>query len=115
MRLLMHILKRNNKLNIDNETLPMEEISKKLEEEFKEVVEAAENYSKDKTLSNLKEVIREVFDVIQICILLLWRCNRAAKDLDYPGLIEEINIEHKDKLSDRGWSYETGIKIDVKE
>jgi hypothetical protein len=42
--------------------------------------------------------------------------SRAAKDFDYDGLIEEINIEHKDKLiSERGWIIETGIQIDVKE
>lgn len=116
MKLIMHILKKNNKLNIDNETLPLSEISKKLQEEFDEVIVATYNYGKDKTLNNIKEVIRETFDVIQICILLLWRCNRAAKDFDYPELLEEINIQHKDKLiSDREWIIETGIEIDIKE
>lgn len=116
MKLLMHILKKNIRLGIDNETLPLSEISKKLQEEFDEVIVATYNYGKDKTLTNLKEVIRETFDVIQICILLLWRCNRAAKDLDYPTLLEEINIEHKDKLiSEREWIIETGIEIDIKE
>lgn len=115
MRLMMHVLKRNNKLGIDNETLTFKEISDKLKEEFYEVIKAINNYNNDKTLLNLKEVVRETFDVIQICILIIWRCNRIAKDLDESELIKEINIEHKDKLSERGWIYETGIEIDIKE
>ena len=39
--------------------------------------------------------------------------NRTIKDAE--KFIEDINIEHKDKLSNRGWIYETGIEIDVKE
>ena len=116
MKLLMHVLKKSNKLGINNETLTFRQISDKLKEEFYEVIKAINNYNHDKTLLNLKEIIRETFDVIQICILILWRCNRIAKDLDLPELLEEINIEHKDKLiSERGWIAETGIEIDVKE
>lgn len=116
MKLIMHVLKKNNNLKIDNETITLSEINDKFKEEFYETIEAINNYKHNKTLLNLKEVIRETFDVIQICILILWRCNRTAKDLDYDGLIEEINIEHKDKLiSERGWIIEMGIEIDVKE
>lgn len=116
MKLMMHVLKKNNKLHIDNEKITFKQISEKLKEEFYEVIKAINNYNHNKTLLNLKEIIRETFNVIQICILILWRCNRVAKDLDYNGLIEEINIEHKDKLiSERGWIIETGIEIDVKE
>lgn len=116
MKLLMHVLKRSNKLGINNETLTSKEIVDKLEEEFEEVVEAINIYDNDKTLKNLKEIIKETFDLIQICILILWRTNRAAKNFNSPGLIEKINIEHKDKLiGDRGWIIHTGIEIDVKE
>ena len=115
MKLLMHVLKKNNKFGIDNETLPFREISDKLKEEFYDVIKAINNYIHDKTLLNLKEIIRETFDVIQICILILWRCHRQALDIDYPTLIQEINIEHKDKLAQREWIVETGIEIDVKE
>lgn len=116
MKLLMHVLKKNPKLSIDNETISFKEINKKLTEEFTEVLKAIISYSYDKTLTNLKEIIRETFDLTQICILILWKCHRISKDLDYPGLIEKINIEHKDKLiSKRGWIAETGIEIDVKE
>ncbi len=115
MKLMMHILKENKRLNIDNTTLGAAEIISKLNEEYREVVTAILNYSENRTLLNLKEIIRETFDLIQVCILILWRCHRQALDMDEPNLIEEINIEHKDKLSTREWIYETGIEIDVKE
>lgn len=115
MRLVMHVLKKNLKLGIDNETISFKEINQKLTEEFTEVSKAIVNYSYDKTLENLKEVIRETFDLIQVCILILFKSNNISKELGEENLIEDINIEHKDKLSDRGWIYETGIEIDVKE
>lgn len=116
MKLLMHILKKSYKLGIDNEKLTLKQISDKLKEEFYEVIKAINNYNHNKTLLNLKEIIRETFDVIQICILILWRSHKIAKDLGYEELIKEINIEHKDKLiSEHQWIIETGIEIDVKE
>lgn len=116
MKLLMHILRENKKLNIDNVALGPAGIISKLHEEHNEVIESILNYSENRTLSNLKEIIRETFDLIQICILILWKCHRQALDIDEPNLVENINIEHKDKLiSDRGWIVETGIEIDIKE
>jgi len=115
MKLLMHILRENKKLNVDNATLRYTEIIAKLDEEENEVVKAILDYSRDNTFHNLKEIIRETFDLIQMCILILWRCHRQALDIDYPELIKEINIEHKDKLAQREWIVETGIEIDVKE
>ena len=115
MKLLMHILRENKKLNIDNTKANDITILNKLDEEYKEVIKATKDYHKDKTLSNLKEIVRETFDLIQVCILILWRCHRRAKALAEDNLIQEINIEHKDKLSSRGWIIETGIEIEVKE
>jgi len=115
MKLLMHILRKNDKLNIDNTTVSFAQIASKLTEEYTEVIEALENYYNARSLRNLKEIIRETFDLIQMCILILWRCHRVARDLDEPNLIQEINIEHKDKLIDRQWTIETGIEIDIKE
>lgn len=115
MKLLMHILKENKKLKIDNTKLNDLSILRKLEEEYREVIKAIFDYHRDKTLSNLKEIVRETFDLVQICILILWRCHRRAEALGMGNLIQDINIEHKDKLSSRGWIIETGIEIDVKE
>ena len=111
----MHVLKESKKLNIDNTKIGSMAIITKLDEEFKEVVKAMMDYRNDKTLSNLKEVIAETFDLIQVCILILWRCHRQAIDFDEPNLIKDINIVHKDKLVERQWIFETGIEIDVKE
>lgn len=112
----MHVLRKNDNLKIDNATLDSWEIRKKLAEEYREVCEAIAEYDYDKSLRNLKEVIRETFDLIQMCILILWRCHRSALTFDEPNLIQDINIEHKNKLvSERQWIIETGIEIDVKE
>lgn len=113
MKLLMHITKENKKLGIDNTSISNREIKLKLSEECLEVIDALDKYNNDKTLSNLKNVIRETFDLIQVCILILYRCHRQAQDFDEENLIEEINIEHKNKLTERGWSYESGIRIEI--
>lgn len=115
MKLLMHVLKENKKLEINNTKLSSLEIRKKLSEEFNEVTVAMSEYECDKTLSNLKNIIGETFDLIQMCILILWRCHRIALTFDEPNLIQEVNFNHKDKLVNRQWTIETGIEIDVKE
>ena len=115
MKLLMHITKENKKLGIDNTSISNGKIKLKLSEECLEVIDALDKYTNDKTLNNLKNVIRETFELIQACILILDRCHRQAQDFDEDNLIEEINIEHKNKLTERGWSYETGIKIETGE
>lgn len=115
MKFIMHVLKNNPKLKIDNETISFKDIKDKLTEEFIEVTKAIVNYSYDRSLDNLKEVIRETFNLIQICILILFKCHNISKDLGEDNLIQNINIEHKDKLLERGWMPLTGIEIDVKE
>ena len=116
MKLLFHVLKKNDKLGIDNRLISNYEIRLKLEEEYKEVVDALINFDNNRTMSSLKEIIRETYDLIQMCILILWRCHLKAKTLDEPNLIQDINIEHKDKLvSQRSWTIQTGIEVDVKE
>lgn len=112
----MHILKKNDKLGIDNRFISNLQIREKLKEEYDEVITELLNYEENATLENLKDIIRETFDLIQMCILILWRCNRKAEEIDEANLIQDINIEHKDKLiGQRSWDIETGIKIDVKE
>lgn len=113
--LLMHVLLNNPNQGINNYCIPNIEIQGKLCEEAGEVIEALEEYKKNKTLSNLKEITRETYDVIQICILILYRVNRKAIDFDYPGLIKEINNEHNEKLSKRSWEFLNSIQIKIKE
>ena len=116
MKLLMHILKKNDELKIDNRLISNYQIREKLKEEYGEVITELMNYDEDATIDNLKDIVRETFDLIQICILILWRCRRRAKEVGEDSLIQDINIEHKDKLvSQRSWTIETGIEIDIKE
>ena len=115
MKLIMHILNKNEKLKIDNKSLDLQKISNKLPKEWMEVMVAIDQYTDNKTLKNLKEIIRETFDVIQVCILILWRSHIKACTLDQENLLQEINIEHKDKLIGRAWEPFTGIEIDIKE
>ncbi|NLK93988.1 MAG: hypothetical protein GX275_02180 [Clostridiales bacterium] len=115
MRLLMHVLSENKSLNIDNRKIGTLGIIAKLNEEYKEVVEALTIYSGKKSIKNLKNIIAETFDLIQICILILWRSNTEAKKFKEPDLVQEVNLQHKDKLIGRRWTIKTGIEIDVKE
>lgn len=115
MKLMMHVLKKNNKENINNEKASFDMLKTKLEEEFKEVVQAIEDYCKVKTVSNLILLVSEIFDLIQMCIALLYKCHMRAQDHECSSLVQDVNIVHKNKLVARGWIFKTGISIDVKE
>lgn len=115
MKLIMHVLKKNPKEKINNEMATFDMLKDKLEEEYKEVVEAIDNYNKCKSVSNLILLVEEIFDLIQMCIALLYKCHRRAQDHECPTLIHDVNIRHKNKLIARGWIFKTGIQIDVKE
>ena len=116
MKLLFHILRKNKRLEIDNETLPWGDITEKLDEEFSEVVVEIDNYRINKDFNSIVKIIKETFDLIQVCILILWRCHKVAVKAESPDLIQELNLEHKDKLiSIRHWEPVTGIEVDIKE
>ncbi|WP_404988419.1 nucleoside triphosphate pyrophosphohydrolase family protein [Clostridium culturomicium] len=115
MKLMMHVLKKNPKEKLDNERATFDMLKDKLEEEFKEVVQAIDDYCKCKSVSNLILLVGEVFDLIQVCIALLYKCHRRAQDHECPTLIYDVNITHKNKLVARGWIFKTGIEIDIKE
>lgn len=115
MKLIMHVLKKNPKEKINNEKASFDVLKAKLEEEFKEVIEAIDFYVQCKTMSNLILLVGELFDLIQMCIALLYKCHKRAQDHECPTLIYDVNIRHKNKLIARGWIFKTGIEIDVKE
>ena len=94
MKLLFHVLKCSKKLNIDNETNQNEKIGDKLIEETEEVICQLGNLRLNNDYTSLVETIKETFDVIQVCILILWRCNKLAKrKYDKYNLLQEINLE----------------------
>lgn len=116
MKLLMQVLKKNDKLKIDNTTITSKELITKITEEYKEVIEAIQKYENSKRLVNLKNIIRETYDLIQMCTLVLWKCHRKALTLDEPNLIKELNEEHRVKLIDkRKWIPKANINIELKE
>ena len=116
MKLLMQVLKKNDKLKIDNTTITSKELIAKITEEYKEVIEAIQKYENNKRLINLKDIIRETYDLIQMCILVLWKCHRKALTLDESNLIKELNEEHRVKLIDkRKWTAKANIDIELKE
>ncbi|ABS42405.1 MazG-like family protein [Clostridium botulinum] len=116
MKLLMQVLRKNDKLKIDNTTITSKELITKITEEYKEVIEAIQKYENNKRLINLKDIIRETYDLIQMCILVLWKCHRKALTLDEPNLIKELNEEHRVKLIDeRKWTSKANIDIELKE
>lgn len=113
MKLKFNILKQNKKLEIDNTKATIPQIMNKLGEEYCELQVAFINYTKNKTLSNLKEIIRETYDLIQVCILVLFRANITANTLEEYNLIADINKEHIEKLKGRGWETEADINVEV--
>lgn len=113
MKLIMHILKKNKDFDYDAATL--DDVSKKLIEEVAEVLIEIANFSTTPKISLLRKVVAETFDVIQVCIGILYISHRIAKNQGKSDFIQDANIKHKDKLIDRGWSIATGIEIEVKE
>ena len=114
MKFKMYFTRKNKKLDIDNEKLGYMRIITKLEEEYKEVVQAIIKYSVDRTLLNLIEIVRETLDLIQICILILWRCRRLSQYFDYEDMMKNVFEDHNDKLRNRGWELTDEIEIRVK-
>jgi len=115
MKLMFHVLRENKTKKIDNEKASVSDIKNVLTGEFTELHIALTQYERETSFRNMREVIRETYDVIQICILILWRCHLVAKKNGKGDMIQDINIEHKDKLMERGWTIETGIEVEVKE
>lgn len=115
MILNLNILKKSDKLETDNRLISSQEIKEKLNEESQEVKTAISDYEEHATLDNLREIIKETFDVIQICILILWRCSRKAKEVGKDLLVHSECIEHRQKLAERGWEIEKEIEVNIKE
>lgn len=116
MKLIFYILKMNKNLNIDNEKISHMAMIKKVNEEADEVIRAIKIYSSNRTMANLSEVVKETFDLIQVCILILFRANKVADRIGDDYFMKEINNEHNNKLLiERKWIAETSISVEVKE
>lgn len=113
IKLEMAVTEENKSLGIDNDKATGEELITKLEEETREVRNAIEDYEKSKTLGDLLEVIRETLDVIQMCIVILWRCGKKSEH-NYKELLEGENRVHIKKLLKRKWKFGKKINIEIK-
>jgi len=82
----------------DNEKDSWELISKKLEEEFKELMEAIQE-------KDLHHIAQETFDVIQVAIRSLALLKKENLNL------EQLNMRHNRKLVKRGWQHVNIIRI----
>lgn len=91
-------LGKNTITGEDNENDTWELISKKLEEEYKELIEAIKE-------KNLIHICEETFDVIQVCIRSLVLLMKNGMDLE----IE--NKQHNKKLVKRRWNYLKFIRV----
>lgn len=113
MKLTLYTLLHSKQLNLDNRTCTLGDISMKLIEETRETTEALHHYKHNATTDNLREVVLEALDVIQICILILWRAKKESIKLKETGFIQRCNAEHILKLNRRGWTTESRIDINV--
>lgn len=100
--MVFKILKRNANLGIDNVELSFSAIRDKLEEEYKEVEAEIKQ-------ENWWQLGLEVMDLIQVCILILWR-------LSLNGIsIHSLNKEHNKKLDHRAWETERIINVEIED
>lgn len=115
MKLIFYILKNNKKLKLDNEQISLLGIKRKLREEYRELIKITSKFEEDNELDSLKDVAREAMDVIQVCILYMYKINKLAKEKGSNNLIEEINKAHNNKLIiERRWVPETSISVEIK-
>ena len=113
IKLEMAVTEENKSLGIDNAKATGEELITKLEEETREVAEAIREYEKDKTLKSLLEIIRETYDLVQMCIVILWRYGKKSEH-NYKELLEGENRVHIKKLLKRKWKLGKKINIEIK-
>ncbi|MDR3593802.1 hypothetical protein [Clostridium sp.] len=98
MKLKFMQLGKNLETNEDNEKDTWDKVKSKLEEEYKELIEAIEE-------RNLLHVAEETFDVIQVAIRSLVLLKKENLNL------EQLNMRHNRKLVNRGWQHVNIIRI----
>lgn len=98
MKLKFMQLGKNSQTQEDNEADTWELVSKKIEEESKELIEAIKE-------GKLIHIAEETFDVIQIAIRSLALLKKENLNL------EQLNMRHNRKLVKRGWKHVNIIRI----
>lgn len=96
----MMILDRSRQLGIDNNTVTLEQLIQKIDEEVGEVVDAY-------YYSSLTELQSELFDTIQVCVGMLDKLDKEGLSLR-----TGLNKHHK-KLVYRGWTSKKMINFTI--
>lgn len=98
MKLKFMQLGKNLITSEDNEKDTWYKIKTKLEEEYKELIEAIEE-------KNLLHIAEEVQDLVQVCIRALILLKKDNMNL------EQLNRQHNRKLVKRGWNHVNIIRV----
>lgn len=85
-------------------------MAKKLCEETVEVMEAATIYEMGGTSDTRDKLVQELMDTVQMSLNIL---NYINGDIGL-DMQEQIKL-HNDKLQERGWEWDTGLSLEVKE
>ena len=97
----LFILCKNEKLGIDKDVVTYNDISKLVEEESNELIEALQG-------TDIEHMAEEAFDNIQVSNDLLDKLNIMGLDLEHA-----INV-HNMKLIGRGWKFKKMLEVNVK-
>lgn len=82
----------------NNEKDTWEKIKAKLEEEYKELIEAIEE-------KDVIHIVEEVQDLVQVCIRVFALLRKENTDL------VQVNRQHNRKLVKRGWTHVNIIRV----
>ena len=91
-------LGKNLETKEDNEKDTWDKVKSKLEEEYKELIEAIEE-------KNFLHIAEEVQDLVQVCIRVFVLLRKENLNL------EQLNMRHNRKLVKRGWQHVNIIRI----
>lgn len=98
MKLKFMQLGKNLITKEDNEKDSWEKVKAKLEEEYKELIEAIDE-------KNLLHIAEEVQDLVQVCIRVFRLLKGENLNLD------QLNKQHNRKLVKRGWNHINIIRV----
>lgn len=113
MNLLFNTLLNSKQLNLDNENIDLKQVCEKLYEETKETKIAINKFISEDSEENLRQITLETYDIIQVCILILYKIHKEATSRKLKNFITRCNAEHIQKLNRRGWQPKHDILIKI--
>ena len=113
MKLVFHEWIKSKKLNIDNSRSSLSDVKEKFEEETEEVKVEINKYIEEPSFLNLLHIMEEIFDVIQVLILLRYKLRKS--DDRFNVAFRTAYLSHKNKGEERGWSKGDEYKTTINE